>query len=615
MSLGSSEANRNYGKSAFLVGAALFVYLVLRAIYSPILHDEIATFYHYIQPGKFIPPDALWDANNHLLNSLLTWVSYQLFGSEPWALRLPNVLFFPLFFWAVFQLSKMLHGTLFRWSFLLAMTMAHYMFEYFGETRGYGLSMALLLAALYWTIRFFREESTRQMSLALVLLWLATSANLTLVYSFLLIWFAMVVHLFAANHFKKGFKLGVLVVFLLALYPLVWFAMELKHRGALYYGGKSGFWEYTGGTLTKLYTGYYSTTWAITLTIAFGLVVIGFLAINRKNLLKPGNLAAEPSTVWVYLLVGSISAIFATRYVLDVNFPEDRAAMYLYPYLIGSVVFVSNQGWKEHGKSIMAIPSLLLLFFPVNFVGRMNIHTATFSMEERAPQDFFEVIARQQPMANYPVIVGGAHTQELCWFFMNYQAEGKLGKLHYTGHLDTLCDFQIVDVSRKKPNRFNELYIQRNSEAINRLNLYERKHKPVRVPFFSRSEITNWNHSKDEFFGFYEDTISGFIKGKPMYVGVTATVHSPARPFVATLVVSQKDANYEEIHQEVIHLNWLRNKWSNSPDNLQHGVMLSSVHPEAHYLVVYLWNQYKVDFLLHDGRIDLFELKFESEHK
>lgn len=605
--------NRNYVKPAFLVGVALFVYLVLRAIYSPILHDEIATFYHYIQPGKFIPPDALWDANNHLLNSLLTWVSYQLFGSEPWALRLPNVLSFPLFFWAAFQLSRMLHGSLFRWSFLLSMTMAHYMFEYFGETRGYGLSMALLLAGLFWTIRFFREESSRQMSLALLFLWLATSANLTLVYSFLLVWFGMVVHLFAAYHFKKGIKLVVLVVFLMALYPLVWFAMELRHRGALYYGGKSGFWEFTGGTLTKLYTGYFSMTWAIGITVLFGLVVVGYFVINRKNLVNLGNLSAEPSTLWVYLLVGSLCAIFATRYLLDVNFPEDRAAMYLYPYFIGSLVFVGNQWWKEYGTPIVAFPVLLLFYFPVNFVGKINVHTATFSMEERAPQEFFDVIADRPRIADYPVIVGGAETQELCWFFMNYQGGAKQGKLHFSSHPDTLCDFQLIDVSREKPLGFDELYDKLNVKPINNLNLYERKHKPVRVPFFSRSEITNWNHSNEEFFGFYEDTIAGFVKGKPMYVGVTATLHAPARPFVASLVVSQKNAQYEELHQEVIHLDWLRKTWDNSPNNLNHGVMLSNIHPETHFLVVYLWNQHKVDFLVHNGRIDLFELKFENE--
>jgi hypothetical protein len=523
------------------------------------------------------------------------------------------VLFFPLFFWAAFQLSKMLHGTLFNWSFLLSMTMAHYMFEYFGETRGYGLSMALLLAGLFWTIRFFREESTRQMSLALLLLWLATSANLTLVYSFLLIWFVMVVHLFAANHFKKGLKLVVLVLFLTALYPLVWFAMELKHRGALYYGGKSGFWEFTGGTLTKLYTGYFSTTWAIGLTVLFGLVVVGYFVINRKNFVNLGKLSAEPSTLWVYLLVGSICAIFATRYVLDVNFPEDRAAMYLYPYFIGSIVFVGNQWWKEYGALIVVFPVLLLFYFPVNFVRRINIHTATFSMEERAPQEFFEVIAAKDRIAGYPVTVGGAHTQELCWFFMNYHAGAKQGKLQYTGHLDTLCDFQIADIQRTKPTRFDELYRQLNDIPVNNLNLYERKSKLARVPLLHRTDITNWNHANDEFFGFYEGQIPDSLKGKPLFVGLKATIHSPNKPFVSAVVVSQKNVNHEELSQEVLHLNWLRNEWDNSKDNLRQGIMIPAIHPETKYLVVYLWNQHQVDFLVHDGTCELFMLKFGKE--
>jgi hypothetical protein len=404
-----------------------------------------------------------------------------------------------------------------------------------------------------------------------------------------------------------------LVLFLITLYPLVWFAMELKHRGALYYGGKSGFWEYTGGTLTKLYTGYYSPIWAIGLTILFGLLVLGYLAINRNNLLRLANLAAEPSTLWAYLLVGSLSAIFATRYLLNVNFPEDRAAMYLYPYLIGSVVFVSNQWWEKTGKFLMLIPVVGLFYFPINFVQRINVHKATFSMEERAPQAFFDVISTKNPIAGYPVIVGGAHTQELCWFYMNYHKGANQGKLHYYAHLDTLCDFQIADIRRTKPPRFDQLYTQLNENPENNLNLYERKSKLARKLVLQRTDITNWNHSNEEFFGFLEGEIPDSMKGKPLFVGLRATVHSPKKPFVAAVVVSQKNQHYQELHQEVLHLNWLRNEWDNSKDNLRQGIMIPAIYPETKYLVVYLWNQHQVDFLVHDGTCELFMLKFIKE--
>ena len=142
---------KNFEKIALsILGLALMSYLILRAIYTPILHDEIATFYYYIQTGIYFPPKAHWDANNHILNSMLSNWSFQVFGSEPWALRLPNVLTFPIYFLFSWKLVEKLQHVGVRWGAFLALVMSHYVFEYFGETRGYGLSMAFLVAGLFY---------------------------------------------------------------------------------------------------------------------------------------------------------------------------------------------------------------------------------------------------------------------------------------------------------------------------------------------------------------------------------------------------------------------------------------------------------------------------------
>jgi hypothetical protein len=74
--------------------SAVFLYVVLRAVHVPTFHDEAATFFHYVVTGEFLPSVALWDANNHLLNSALGGLAYRLFGPEPLFIRLPNVLAF-----------------------------------------------------------------------------------------------------------------------------------------------------------------------------------------------------------------------------------------------------------------------------------------------------------------------------------------------------------------------------------------------------------------------------------------------------------------------------------------------------------------------------------------
>ena len=74
-----------------LVGSIAAAYIAARAIFVPLTYDEAATFFRYIDEEA----GAVFDfsvATNHFLNTVATWLSYQLFGGAPWALRLPNVI-------------------------------------------------------------------------------------------------------------------------------------------------------------------------------------------------------------------------------------------------------------------------------------------------------------------------------------------------------------------------------------------------------------------------------------------------------------------------------------------------------------------------------------------
>ena len=63
-----------------LLSALNWAYLILRAVYVPMAHDEIATFHYYVQTADFMPFIAHWDMNNHFVNSALTTLFYSAFG-------------------------------------------------------------------------------------------------------------------------------------------------------------------------------------------------------------------------------------------------------------------------------------------------------------------------------------------------------------------------------------------------------------------------------------------------------------------------------------------------------------------------------------------------------
>jgi hypothetical protein len=129
---------------AFIGFGLVFIYLIFRALYVPLVHDEAATFFHYIVSENFIPPEAHWDANNHILNSALTYLSYSLFGSSELSLRIPNLLTFIIYVVYTFKISKIISNKLLRWVFLISLILAHNFIEFFALTRGYGMSMEFL---------------------------------------------------------------------------------------------------------------------------------------------------------------------------------------------------------------------------------------------------------------------------------------------------------------------------------------------------------------------------------------------------------------------------------------------------------------------------------------
>jgi hypothetical protein len=595
----------------FLLGFSLFIYLVLRSVFSPILHDEIATFYHFVQSGIYFPPEAQWDANNHILNSLLTEWSYKLFGSAPWALRLPNVLSFPLFFWSVWKIAKLIQHRILRWGFLFALTMAHYMFEYFGETRGYGMSMAFLLWGIYLVHLYIKQEKIFYLIGVVLALILATTANLTLIYSSLLIGALLTFKIFTRHAITQRKLLHLLCLFcgLLFLVPLVQYALDLKAHGALYYGGKSGFWKYTGGTLAYLYLGYYSKMIAIGLSLLFVMVIGSYWWILKSTKQTVRVVVSEPVFLWIYLLLGSLFAIFSTRYLLDVNFPEDRAAMYLFPYFIGALVFVADRIELNYSHVVKAIAGVMLFFFPIHFVSKMNLNTASFSMEERAPQEFYTTIKNTPRLDKYPTSVGGYVTQLLCWNYMNHQDGGNEGRMLTSNYVDTLSDFQIINIHKELKPSFLSTYQKINREPLNELNLFKRK-TPLQKQFIiQRDSITNWNHNKEEYFGFLEYIIPDSLKGKSLFIGLEATIHSPAKPFIGSVVVSQKTASHEELHQESIKLDWIKNEWDNSPGNFLQGIVIPEVYADTKHLIVYLWNQKLASFLVYNGTCEVYSLK------
>jgi hypothetical protein len=134
------------------VALAAGVYITARAFRVPLTYDEASSFYRYID-ADFA---ALFDfatATNHFLNTVLTRLSVGVLGASPIALRLPNVLAGALYLGVAAAFAWRMRDSAIAFAAAVLLMTNPYVLDYFAVSRGYGLAVALLLAAMLTLLR------------------------------------------------------------------------------------------------------------------------------------------------------------------------------------------------------------------------------------------------------------------------------------------------------------------------------------------------------------------------------------------------------------------------------------------------------------------------------
>lgn len=370
----------------------LFTYLILRSIFVEPIHDELATLFHYIDYFTIWGENVILDANNHLLNSFLSKVCYSVFGDHVWAIRLPNVLSFIFFFYAVYKIATFIKVEYLKYIFVVSFTCIPYVLDYFAYTRGYGMSMAFLMMGVYYFILLNYEYTTKRLVLLSFFLVLAIYANLNIVISFVLIFGYLVIKQLIQSKKEKNFRLlyqflMVSLVTFLILIPAIYFAYRLKSSGALYYGNQDGLWLTTGAILSKL------ILQSDTILIKYALlIIISLLSFHFVySLFKNGTEKTfkNPSTLFIGLFLGSLIAVELMKVILDTNYPRDRVAMHFIFFCVGAVIFSLQQYPK------IAWISGIFLFLPIVGAKHFNLVTSVYSPDDRIEKADFDFFVEQ----------------------------------------------------------------------------------------------------------------------------------------------------------------------------------------------------------------------------
>lgn len=150
-----------------LLALVVGVYITARAFLVPLTYDEASSFYRYIDAD----PAALFDfatATNHFLNTVLARLSVAVLGVSPIALRLPNVLAGGLYLAVVVAFARRMREPAIGFAAAALLTTNPYVLDFFSVSRGYGLAVGLLLAAMLMLVRHALASSLILAAVAVV---------------------------------------------------------------------------------------------------------------------------------------------------------------------------------------------------------------------------------------------------------------------------------------------------------------------------------------------------------------------------------------------------------------------------------------------------------------
>lgn len=562
---------------ALLLFLALLIYLLLRAWFVEPLHDEVATYFFYIYHGDFWGANMVVDANNHLLNSWLCHAIYRVFGDHFFLFRLPNIVAFCIYFFYAYRLSFQWKNPALRWLSLGALVAVPFMTEYFANCRGYGISVAGFLAAYYHITRYALRFRTLDGIAALIAFSIALTANASLLTVGLLI-AAYFLGIMLIHRKLNAVLLIALGLFGLLLVAMANYGLLLKKAGALYYGNLNGLWDTTGASIVR-YT-LFLEGWP-----AFALVTVLVVALfayfcyfcfskEWKDRLK------TPFFLSNYLFFGSLTAIVILALLFHVNYPEDRVGMYLIPLFLLVICYIIDQYPR------FRYVQWVLLFFPLTFVWKMNLHTSVFSPDDRVSSEFYASVKKHmKPEDNLMVY----NTMYWDWIYFESHADRKASVANSIVKELALHDVVLTKTNLKQTDDlFSEYKVIAVNEAASHI-AYQRK-QPLRRELLFESAPQLFS-GKREYLTIYEsDSLAYIPHNEPIQISVTGHLKTYDPKHYLQLVVQTFDAAGNQLYREYYPFDCTyQGKLIDA--SFAHHFVIPKWQREAHVLKVYLWNK------------------------
>lgn len=528
-----------------VIALLLWIYLACRAYYVPPVHDETATFFIYVQSGNYIPGEAFWDANNHILNSALAHFFYGIAGSSVFVLRLASLLFFPLFAYYVYKWTSLFFEKYERIIVAAGMLMLHALTEYFGYARGYGMAWAACMGLVYYLSAYARGFRVRHLIgfNLFVVLSLGASLNLLVIVLIACVFMAAVV-----LYRRKWWHFCILLLNTWWIYKAVGYSFALKERGALYYGGENGFIQDTVQSVADLLLAQ-ETAWGSGLLIGMALLSLVLLPLSLRGQ-KFADWLLSPAMALYALFWGNIAAILVMHRFMHVKYPTDRTALHLLLLLVPLLYLALKRAGLGKRTLHTALAGLSLLYM-LSFAFSCNISHSTFWKSERLPLSFFTYV--QEHSQGYDAYVTGYKMTAYIWAFYNYREAAGINNVQVENYPQLHGDFMILD-PELWTDTLKSLYDVALQDPYNGKYLLRKKRQTQLSPLDTLYFPDNTQFS-DMYFDLLKYGHTEQRAKEPLCFEISALIHSEERPTAEFLLKEQEEGSGTE-RFSTIHLNW-----------------------------------------------------------
>lgn len=373
-----------------LFGSAvlIFAYTTLRAVVLSITWDEAFSYLQFVRHHILIPQKfESMDANNHLLN---TWLDIQLtkvFGVNELVLRLPSLMAHFLFLLYSYKYVKTLENKWISLAAFLVVNLNPYLLDFFSLSRGYGLSLGLMMVSVYYLYVFVVDDGGKKAAVwSLLTAVLAVFANFVLL-NYLLVLVAALLMVYIQKSLvleQQSVKLKLFVflknswlliaIFFITMVLVLPIVFKLKEAQALYFGGTNGVWQDTISTLVnrsfyELDYGY----WLQRFVKFFIVLVLSgtflFLAVKEYQ----GRFSKQCSFLLILIamivLCGFINSaqhhLFGTPYLME------RTALLFIPLFNILLVGLFNELFKSDERFVLIL-YWVCIFTCLHFVRSVN---------------------------------------------------------------------------------------------------------------------------------------------------------------------------------------------------------------------------------------------------